>query len=93
MNKIRNSKSEIRKAWRAISIVFAGLLTVMGLSGCIGLHLGGGTKSEVQNKSQTYDVTLGQQLLDLQKAYDSGVITQSQYDSQKKKLLKYYVQK
>jgi hypothetical protein len=61
----------------------------MGLSGCLGVHLGGGSKTE--NTSQTYDVTLGQQLLDLQKAYDAGVITQSEYDSQKAKLLKYYV--
>jgi hypothetical protein len=66
---------------------------MLELTGCLGLHFGGGTKSEVQNKSQTYDVTLGQQLLDLQKAYDAGVITQSEYNSQKKKLLHYYLHK
>jgi hypothetical protein len=64
----------------------------MLLSGCIGLHFGGGgSKSEMVNKSQTYDVTLGQQLIDLQKAYDSGIITEAQYDTQKKKLLKHYM--
>lgn len=63
------------------------------LSGCIGLHFGGGgSKSETVDKSQTYNVTLGQQLMDLQKAYESGIITESQYDSEKKKLLKHYVQ-
>ena len=34
------------------------------------------------------DQTAGQELLDLQKAYESGVITESQYNDAKKKLLK-----
>jgi hypothetical protein len=67
------------------------LLLPLLLGGCLGLHFGGGTRSSVRNQSQTYDVTLGQQLLDLQKAYDSGVITEHEYKAQKKKLLKYYV--
>jgi len=78
---------------KTLALILIGALPLLGLSGCLGLHLGvgGGTKTEVQNKSQTYDVTLGQQLLDLQKAYDSGVITQSEYNSQKKKLLRHYL--
>jgi hypothetical protein len=71
--------------------VFLAVTTTL-LSGCIGLHFGGGgSKSEMVNKSQTYDVTLGQQLLDLQKAHDAGVITDSEYNAQKKKLLRHYM--
>jgi hypothetical protein len=73
-----------------IPMILAAMTMLM--SGCIGLHFGGGgSKSEMVNKSQTYDVTLGQQLIDLQKAYDSGIITESQYNAQKKKLLKHYM--
>jgi hypothetical protein len=78
----------MKKLLRPILIALSA--TVL-LNGCLGLHLGGGTHTTVRNNSQTYDVTLGQQLIDLQKAYDSGIITESQYNSQKKKLLKYYV--
>jgi hypothetical protein len=58
------------------------------LTGCIGLHLGGGKKTTTENRSETYNVTLGQQLLDLQKAYEAGAISKSEYDSQKRRLLK-----
>ena len=51
------------------------------LSGCVGLSVGGGSKSEVKKP------TLGQQLTDLQKARDSGAITEEQYQAQKAKLL------
>jgi hypothetical protein len=74
-----------------IPISFA-ILTALLSSGCLGLHFGGGgTKTTMVNKSQTYNVTLGQQLIDLQKAYDSGIITESEYNSQKKKLLRHYL--
>jgi hypothetical protein len=38
-------------------------------------------------KNTTVQPTVGQQLLDLQKAKDAGVITDSEYQSQKAKLL------
>jgi hypothetical protein len=69
------------------------LPAILLLSGCLGLHFGGGTKTSMKETSQTYDVTLGQQLIDLQKAYDAGIITQSEYNSQKKKLLRHYLAK
>ncbi len=31
--------------------------------------------------------TVGQQLMDLKKAYDSGTMTQQQYEQQRKKIL------
>jgi hypothetical protein len=78
----------MRKSFIPISFAISATLL---LNGCLGLHFGGGTKTTVQNRSQTYDVTLGQQLLDLQKAYDAGIITEPEYNSQKKKLLHHYL--
>jgi len=51
------------------------------LTGCIGLQLGGGQSHEINNP------TLGQQLVDLQKAKDSGAINDAEYQAQKAKLL------
>ena len=50
-------------------------------TGCIGLQLGGGEKHEVNNP------TIGQQLVDLQKAKDSGAINDAEFQTQKTKLL------
>lgn len=51
------------------------------LTGCLGLQLGPDTIT----KSQT--PTVGQQLIDLQRAKDSGAITDTEYQAQKAKLL------
>ncbi|HEY3760743.1 MAG TPA: hypothetical protein VGN23_03250 [Verrucomicrobiae bacterium] len=53
------------------------------LTGCAGpnLSLGSGSKTVVEKP------TLGQQLIDLKKAEDSGAITPSEYQSQKDRLL------
>jgi hypothetical protein len=76
-----------------ISLLAAIALT-LSLSGCIGLSLGlgGGKKKVTESRTEdyNYNTTLGQQLLDLQKAYDAGVITESQYNHEKKKLLHDY---
>jgi hypothetical protein len=50
------------------------------LSGCV-IELGTGSRTVVQKP------TIGQQLLDLQKAKDSGAITDSEFEAQKAKLL------
>jgi hypothetical protein len=54
----------------------AGLLT----TGCVA-SLGSGTKTE------THNATLGQQLIDLQRAKDAGAINDAEYQAQKAKLL------
>ena len=51
------------------------------LSGCLALDLGGGTKN------QTVNATVGQQLIDLQRAKDAGAINDAEYQAQKAKLL------
>ncbi len=62
--------------------VMLALSAMLLCGGCIGgLNMGGGTKTEVRNP------TLGQQLIDLQKARDSGAITPAEYEAKKAELL------
>ncbi|MGA9779144.1 MAG: SHOCT domain-containing protein [Limisphaerales bacterium] len=72
----------------------AGLLAMIFLAGCLDLRLGGGTKSDTTNSDQHPIVgqqmvapTLGQQLIDLQKAREAGAITDQEYQDQRAKLL------
>ena len=51
------------------------------LTGCIGVSLGGGSTNHTQAP------TVGQQLIDLQKAKDAGIITDAEYQAQKARLL------
>ncbi len=51
------------------------------LSGCLNLQLGGGSSS------RSNPPTVGQQLIDLQRAKDSGAISDAEYDAEKAKLL------
>ena len=50
-------------------------------SGCLALHVGGGDKKQIEN------ATVGQQLIDLKTAKDTGAITEAEYETQKAKLL------
>jgi hypothetical protein len=70
-----------------------GLSTAMLLTGCV-LSIGGGRKANSTNNDahpaigqQTVAPTTGQQLIDLQKAKDSGAITEAEYQTQKTALL------
>ncbi len=56
------------------------LAAVTLLTGCIGF-VGGGSTSKPQS------ATLGQQLIDLQKARDTGAISETEYQAQRSKLL------
>ena len=51
------------------------------LTGCLNLQVGSSPRSGLQAP------TVGQQLVDLQKAKDSGAITDAEYQSQKAKWL------
>ncbi|MGA2281554.1 MAG: SHOCT domain-containing protein [Verrucomicrobiota bacterium] len=57
------------------------LTAMLLLTGCLNLQLGGGPKSEALNP------TVGQQLIDLQRAKDTGAISAEEYQAQKAKLL------
>ena len=56
------------------------LSAMLFFSGCVA-SLGGGTKNE------THAATVGQQLIDLQKARDAGAITDAEFQAQKAKLI------
>ncbi len=58
-----------------------GLSAITLLSGCLHIQLGGGTTSRPLLPS------VGQQLVDLQKAKDAGAITEAEYQAEKAKLL------
>lgn len=52
------------------------------LTGCLIIKVGGDSE-----KKETHKVTTGQQLIDLQKAKDNGVITEAEYQAQRGKIL------
>ena len=63
---------------KLVLLALCGIL-VLGVTACSG----GG--AEV--KSQVTTTTVGPQLMDLKKAYDSGAMTQQEYEQQRKKIL------
>ena len=65
---------------------FIASLACLFVLGCFYLPAcgGGGSKTYVQNDSKTK----GQELLDLQKAYDSGALTEEEYQEVKKRIIK-----
>jgi len=78
--------------------LLAGLSAMTLLPGCLVLNFEGGKKSATTSSTTNSDQhpvvgqatttpTLGQQLLDLQKAKDTSVITDAEYQAQKAKLL------
>lgn len=67
---------------KKLAILTIAVVTMLSsLTGCLNLQLGGGSTSKPQTPS------VGQQLIDLQKAKDSGAISESEYQAQKAKLL------
>jgi hypothetical protein len=51
------------------------------LTGCLALQVGGGDKKSEKQ------ATVGQQLIDLKAAHDSGAISDADYETQKAKVL------
>ncbi len=58
-----------------------GLSAMTLLTGCLALDIGGGATTRPQSP------TIGQQLIDLQRAKDSGAINETEYQAQKSKVL------
>ena len=63
---------------KLVLLAMCGFL-VLGVTAC------GGGGADV--KSQITTTTVGQQLIDLKKAYDAGAMTQQEYEQQRKKIL------
>jgi len=79
---------------KQLVLVLAGLSAIMLLSGCLDLRLGGGSRSDTTNTDQHPVVgqqmvapTIGQQLIDLQKAREAGAISDQEYQDLRTKLL------
>ena len=78
--------------------LLVGLSAMILLSGCLVLDFEGGKKSATTNSTTNSNEhpaisrvmtapTLGQQLIDLQKAKETGAITDAEYQAQKAKIL------
>jgi PBP1b-binding outer membrane lipoprotein LpoB len=76
-----NIKHKIKRMKRLCMATLAIISATLLLAGCVGLQLGGGSKTLVQKP------TVGQQLIDLQKAKETGAMTDSEYQAQKAKAL------
>jgi hypothetical protein len=70
----------MRVSFSRMAGLIAAVVLSAALAGCGG---GGADVKSVVNTS-----TVGQQLIDLQKALDAGAINKDQYDQQKAKILK-----
>ena len=66
---------------KLFALVMLSLTAGTLLGGCLNLSLGGGMTTRPQS------ATVGQQLIDLQRAKDAGIITEADYQRQKARLL------
>ena len=66
-------------------------LRILGLAfvfiACLNITACDRGKTEVKSEPSTVTTTLGQELLDLDKAYKDGIITQKEYEKTKKRLI------
>lgn len=58
------------------------ILLALALGGC----WGGG--ADVRNTNTARSTTVGQELIDLQRAHDQGLIDQKEYERQRKRILR-----
>ena len=63
-----------------------GLVTVAAMVVFLGACCGGGTQVEAQ-PATVITTTTGEQLTDLQKAYESGAITKEEYDKMRQNII------
>ncbi len=57
-------------------VLLPGAVSILGLGGCV-----------VGNDTRVYSPTLGQQLIDLQKAREAGAMTEAEFVAERSKLL------
>jgi hypothetical protein len=63
------------------------LVTVTAMVVFLGACCGGGTTNVEVPKSTVITTTTGEQLTDLQKAYESGAITKEEYEKMRKDII------
>jgi hypothetical protein len=76
-----NTQQKAKRMKRLLVPIMIAVSAMTLLTGCLGLQLGPDTITKTQAP------TVGQQLVDLQKAKDAGAITDAEYQAQKAKLL------
>ena len=64
-----------------VCVIVMVIVLGVGFAGCRG------GKARVETTTETTTTTLGQELMDLQKAYEKGILTEKEYNKAKKKLL------
>ena len=64
-----------------VCVIVMVIVLGIGFAGCRG-----GGKAQI--KSTTTTTTLGQELMDLQKAYEQGIITEKEYKESKERIIK-----
>lgn len=69
------------KFLRICAVIMVIVLGV-GFAGCRG------GKAKVETSTTTTTTTLGQELMDLQKAYEQGIITEKEYKEAKERIIK-----
>ena len=69
---------------KRFAVILFAALAMMGMSVTLS-SCGSTTKTEIKESPKT---TLGQELIDLEAAYNKGVISKDEYEKQKKELLK-----
>lgn len=74
------NKSKLVLATVAMTVAMVAVMT----TGC------GGGGAKVEAKTTTTTTTMGQELMDLDSAYQKGIIDEKQYDESKKAILKRY---
>jgi hypothetical protein len=82
-DKIQQEEEErVMKSWKVCVVALVIFTVVMG-----GLFVGcGGGGASVQTSS----TTLGQELTDLDAAYEKGLMTEKEYNTARKKIMKKY---
>ena len=60
-----------------VAVAVSALLAMLSIAGCGGADV----------RTETTTTTTGQELLDLKKAYDAGVITEREYERKREEIL------
>ena len=68
----------LRFRFRECMVPFSGIITLTE----------GGGRAKVETTDITTTTPLGQELMDLQKAYEQGIITEEEYKEAKEKIIK-----
>jgi hypothetical protein len=78
-------KREVAIIMNVMRSCAASIMAILGLSlcGCSG----GGAAVTTETIAETSSQTLGQELIDLKKAYDMGIISEREYNETKQKII------